>query len=67
MLSLNASTNSAIGDISNAVGDNSGLVDEGNIGDHGGDPANTVEILREEHTGNDAVIALRILDLERVL
>lgn len=67
MLSLNASTNSAIGDIGNAVGDYSGLVDERDIGEHGDDPANTVEILREEHTGNDAVIALSVLDLERIL
>jgi hypothetical protein len=67
MLRLETSADGAIGDIRNAIGDNGGVIDERHVGKHGHKPADTVEVLREEHTGDDAVVALGVLDLKRIL
>lgn len=67
MLRLETSADGAIGDIRNAIGDNGGVIDERHVGKHGHKPADTVEVLREEHTGDDAVVAFGVLDLKRIL
>ncbi len=67
MLCLETSADGAIGDICNAIGDNGSIVEKRHVCKHGHQPANAVEILREEHTGDDTVVAFGVLDLERIL
>lgn len=67
MLSLNTRAHSAVRDIRNAIGDDRSVIKKRDIGDGGDNPANAVEVLRDHHTRNDAVVALGILDLESVL
>jgi len=67
MLRLNASAHSAVGNVGDAVGDNRGLIDARDGCDNRGDPTKTVQILREKHACNNAVIALGILNLQSIL
>lgn len=67
VLRLNTRAHSTVGNVGNAIGNHRGLVDERDVGHHSRDPAKTVQILRKKHARNDAVIALRILDLQRIL
>lgn len=67
VLCLETGADGAIGDICNAIGDNGSIVEERHVCKHGHQPANAVEILREEHTGDDAVVAFGVLDLKRIL